>query len=431
MPAFQIKGQFIPALFQRFVEDFFSSEQMFVTDLKQKALVLQVRSGIIATAFALPREIDSAAVLADQKRDLAWLVLPQAQFLKTVRVSDADIQAYYQAHKQNFMTPEQVSLQYLELSGDQVSKKIPLTEQEIQQYYQDNKTEFTAPAQWQAAHIIIKIPENADQKTIDAAQTKIASIAQQIKSGQDFARMALQFSDDKATAISGGIIGWVNSAGQSPAMVKAVSALSPGQVSAPFKTAAGFELIKLLAVKNGEVLPLESARTQVENSLRRQKAEQLLADQSDQLANLTYTNPDTLKVAADALSLPIQTSGLFARNGGNTGLTANPKIINAAFSDNVLKQHNNSDVITVDNQTLVVLRIAEHKPSVVRPLAEVRTTIENILAAEFARKAAILAGENIIKDMQKGIPKEQVASGHNLTWTQKNCSHPHVHRGSS
>ncbi|HVV68358.1 MAG TPA: SurA N-terminal domain-containing protein [Gammaproteobacteria bacterium] len=419
VPFFQMNGQFVPTLFQRFVDEFYSSEQAFVNDLKQKALVLQVKSGITATAFALPSEINNALILANQKRDIAWLILPQTFFLKNVKVSDADVQAYYASHKQNFMTNEQLSIQYIELSGDQVSKKIPVTEQEIQQYYQDNKATFTSPTQWQIAHITVKLPENADPKALSAAQTKINSIAQQIQSGQDFAKMALQFSDDKATAISGGVVGWVSSAQQTPQMAKVVQTLSPGQVSAPFKTADGFELIKLLAVKKGEALPLEAARTQVENTLRRQKAEQLLADQSDQLANLTYTNPDTLKVAADALGLPIQTSELFTRKGSDSGLTANPKIVNAAFSDNVLKQHNNSDVITVDSQTLVVLRVAQHKPPMVRPLAEVQASIRNDLTAEFARKAAMQAGEKIIQDLQQGIPKDQIALPQGLTFTQK------------
>ncbi len=419
VPAFQINGQFAPALFQRFIQEYYSSESEFLLDLKQKATVVQAKSGIAASAFALPNEINQALTLTGQKRDLVWATIPASQFLQTAKVSDADIQAYYQTHKLEFMTPEQIKIQYLELSGVQANKKISLTDQEIQQYYQDNEASFSSPDQLQAAHIVINVPENADQKSISATQTKINFIAQQIQAGQDFARLALQYSDDKATAISGGVMGWVNRAQLSPAMLQAIATLSPGQVSAPFRTTQGFELVKLLAVKKGEPKPLAEVRPEVENNLRRQKGEQLLADLSDQLSNLTYTNPDTLKVAADALGLPIQTSELFTRKGGSTGLIANPKVVNAAFSENVLKQSNNSDVINIDSQTQVVLRVAEHKPSVVRPLADVRDSIEKLLMAEQAKKAAKLSGDKIIAELEGGAAKEQVATQHNLTWTQK------------
>lgn len=151
-----------------------------------------------------------------------------------------------------------------------------------------------------------------------------------------------------------------------------------------------------------------------------QKTDQWVAEQSDKLAELTYTHPDTLKFAGDALGLPIQTTALFTRQGEKTGLLSNPKILSTAFSDNVLKQRNNSDIISLDDHTVIVVRVADHKPVGVKPLLEVRAEIEKILKQQMAQKAAMALGEKIIQDMKQGASPQKLALQNKLTWMQKN-----------
>lgn len=419
VPFFQLNGQFSQAMFERFAEEYYGSQEAFLNDVKQKGVVLQQRSGITDTAFTLPNEIDHSIQLAAQKRDIAYLIIPAARFLPTAKITDADIQNFYQSHKSQFMTKEQVSINYLELSGDQLTKKIAVSDAELQQYYQDNQTAFTTPEQWQLARILIKLPDTADAAALKSTADKVTNLSQQLKSGQDFAKLALQFSDDKTTAISGGVMGWISRTQLSPAIQQAVARLSPGQLTGPIRTPDGLVLIKLLGVKKGTVIPFALVRDKVASNLRQQKAEQQLANASDQLANLTYTNPDTLKVAADTLGLPIQTTGLFTRQGDTSGLAANPKIVTIAFSDNVLQQNNNSDVISLDNQTLVVIRIAEHKPSVLQPLAEVKPSIEKQLQLVSAQQAAKNLGDSLVAALQKGATPNELASQNQLTATQK------------
>ncbi|MFT3742086.1 MAG: SurA N-terminal domain-containing protein [Gammaproteobacteria bacterium] len=145
------------------------------------------------------------------------------------------------------------------------------------------------------------------------------------------------------------------------------------------------------------------------------KIAQFLADRSDELANLTYTNPNTLKIAAGQLGFPIQTTELFSRSGEKIGLAANPKVVNAAFSDSVLQQGNNSDLIPINEQTVVVLRVADHKPSVVRPLAEVRTEIVDQLKKAGAAQSAQQLGQKILTMAQNGSSLKKLAAKYHLT----------------
>jgi hypothetical protein len=168
-----------------------------------------------------------------------------------------------------------------------------------------------------------------------------------------------------------------------------------------------------------------TAKPALEKALRQQKVEQWVADQTDKLANLTYTHPDTLKAAADSLRLPIQTTPFFAQRGlkkeeDKTGLLSNPKILTAAFNESVFKQRNNSEVIALDDHTAIVLRIAEYKAPVADPLATVQDKIETYLKEQAAWKEATDLGERIVQDMKKGVSAAQLAAQNKLTWTQKN-----------
>jgi len=419
VPAFQQNGRFSPEIFQRAIANYFPSQQAFLADLQQNAILMQAKMGIEASAFTLPNEVDQQIALLDQKRDISYINIPISKFLTTVKITDAEINDYYKTHQQDFMTPEQVSLQYILLSAEEVSKKVSITDQELNQYFQDNKAEFSTPDQWQIARILIKVPADADQKIIAAAQTKAEQAAKLLATGEDFAKVALQYSDDKPTAIQGGMVGWVNRRQQTPAMIQAVSILQPGQVSAPFQMDDGFAIVKLLAIKPGSTMPFASVQGQVEKNLRQQKVEQIIANDSEQLANLTYTNPDTLKIASDAISLPIQTTDFFSSNGGKSGINANPKIVAIAFSDNVLKQRNNSDLVNLDGQNAVVLRVNDYKPATVRPLTEVHAEIENLLKAQAAQKAAQTLGTAILADLKSGADPEKIAKQNQLVWINK------------
>ncbi len=205
--------------------------------------------------------------------------------------------------------------------------------------------------------------------------------------------------------------------------------------------------------------------TLTDKVLRQQKIEQLTAQASDELSRLTYTHPDTLQPAANALGLSVQVTPFFDRNGhqflstytdqsneplsnhtstplssenqGKLGhtqrleqrskaraflsdLLTNPKVLSAAFSDNVLKQQNNSDVISIDDHTILVLRLLANKPTAPKPLAEVRKTlIEPKLKQQAADKAVADLGGEIFQKMQRGESIQDLAKQYKITWVKK------------
>jgi peptidyl-prolyl cis-trans isomerase D len=159
----------------------------------------------------------------------------------------------------------------------------------------------------------------------------------------------------------------------------------------------------------------------VKNNLMQQKVQQLYAQATEELAELSYTNPNSLHVLAQTYTLPIQSTELFTREGGmrNT-LTADPKIINAAFSDEVLLHRNNSAPIPLDQTTMIVLRIKQVQPASVRSFAEVRETIQHLLTTELAQKQAKELSEQVASDLQNTkLSPEEIARRYQKQWNKK------------
>ncbi|MBS0358642.1 MAG: peptidyl-prolyl cis-trans isomerase, partial [Proteobacteria bacterium] len=153
--------------------------------------------------------------------------------------------------------------------------------------------------------------------------------------------------------------------------------------------------------------------------ISQKEAQQKFADMNEQLANLTFSNPDSLQPAAKALKLTIKQTGFFAENSKQNdkqSMTANPKVIAAAFNPDVLGRKNNSDVIPVSPTDVVVLRIKEHIPAGTRSLNEVRSSIVKRLTEKQAVAMAQLAGEKILKALQSGATQQSIAKEYGLQW---------------
>jgi peptidyl-prolyl cis-trans isomerase D len=145
-------------------------------------------------------------------------------------------------------------------------------------------------------------------------------------------------------------------------------------------------------------------------------AEQKFADLRDQLANITYENSDSLQPAAKQLKLSIQTTGIFTKDGAKKGIASNPRFVAAAFSDEVLNQHDNSDPIDLSDNSVVVLRVKHHIPATVKSFVQVKSSIINKLRQQTAAKQATDLGNTVIQELQAKKSLNNVAKLHQLTW---------------
>ncbi|HEX5338274.1 MAG TPA: peptidylprolyl isomerase, partial [Gallionella sp.] len=181
----------------------------------------------------------------------------------------------------------------------------------------------------------------------------------------------------------------------------AVFALKQGAISDLVKTDYGYHIIKLIDVKAARILSFDEARGSIESKLRQQKAADKFAELAEKFSNAVYEQSDTLKPAAELAGAKIEQSGWLVK-GMPASTPWNAKVLQAVFSDDVVKNKRNTPAIEVAQNELVSARILEHKPASVRPMNEVQEAIRQKLQRQQAIELAIKQGKVALEQLQHG-----------------------------
>lgn len=370
IPALQDEsGKFSKQKYDRLVAQIGYSPEGYAREEARRLANQQLLSGISQSSFVLPATVSDFEALARQQRQVALLVLDKSVIARDMPVSDEEAQAYYQQHASEFMTDEQVKVAYIQLDLKDLIKKQEVDEDEIRDFYNKNKARY-------------------QKDDFAPALTKIQKIAKRLKAGESFDKLAKEFSEDAGSAKNGGELGFFGKGLMDKPFEDAVYKLKKGQISQPVKSRFGYHLIQLeeidgdkrrarhILIKPVKVTtPYSEIESTIKRELQTQKAERIFYEQQAKLENLTYEHQDSLEPAADALSVPIQTSPYFSRAGG-AQIFRNPEVIKEAFSSEVLEDDLNSQPVKLSDDHLIVLRLSDHKPAMQKPFAEVKSAVE-------------------------------------------------------
>ncbi len=416
MPDFQVDGQFSLARFQQMLSTTMFSAADFLDLLKTSLLIDQPRLGLMFSSFALPIEIQRMVALVNQEREIQYAVFPLQSVTQAIIVSDDQIKAYYADHQADYKTQEQASIDYLEINLKDLIADMHPSDAELEKFYNENSNSFTQAMQWKLAAILVPVPVKAGEKEVAAAQAKITDIQSKLNAGEKFEKYSQQYPLGKAgEKFQAGV-----TLNQIPAdLQNAVIKLTKAeQVSEPVKTDSGFVIIKALHVSEPKIESFTSVKTKVKDLYIHQQAEEKFAALKDKLANLTYEHPESLQTAAQALSLPIKTSELFTQEKGGKDISSNAKVREATFSHDVMNLKNNSDVIQVGADAVLVIRIKEHIPAAILTLEAVKKQITDKLKL-VAQEAELGKLVNDIKtQLTKGASSDALAQQYHFTWSQ-------------
>ncbi len=415
IPSVQSDGKFDKELYGRLLRSQGITVGAFEHMVGNDIIIEQLNHAIADGGFATKAELDAQLRIQLQQRDIGYALVPVASYIGDIKVEDKDIEQFYKDNPDRFRTPEQVSVDYLELSADGMAKGVKVTEDDLRSYYQERADDFTTPEERHARHILIPVASDAPPAEVEAAKKKAEDILARIRKGESFAELAKKFSQDPGSAKQGGDLGFFGRGVMDKAFEKATFSLKVGEVSEPVRSTFGFHLIKLEGKRGGKRKPFEEVRTQLEKDLKHQRAADQYFSQAEELSNLAFEHDDSLTDVAQQMHLTIKNSGLFTHDSG-AGIAANPKVREAAFSDDVLLGGKNSEAIELSQDHLVVLRLKEHKPVALRPLEEVREDIRQTLRIQAAKSKAEEVGEGIMSRIKGGEDVSTVMAGLKLKW---------------
>jgi len=403
--AFQEDGAFSNELYKQQLAANGESPVVFEQRMKRGILTQQLYSGITATPVVTKQDVDYLLKLQEQTRHIRYTTLKAEAYKQESDASDEAIAQYYKENSSRYMTPEKVSVSYLELNVSDLGKDAEPTAEELQKFYDDRANMYMVPEERHTRHILISVAEGASEDEINTAKTKATDLRKQIEDGADFEKLAEQHSDDPGSATNGGDLGYFGTGSLDPSYEETMYSLKKGEVSEPVLSAFGFHIIKLEDIREQNVKPFDEVKPTLVAEYRQGIADRKFFELSEKLTNLSYEVPDSLEDAAGATGLRIKNSELFGRNGG-AGITANPKVSSAAFSDDVLKKGFNSEPIQIGENHVIVLRIKEHQDAKQRPLEEVKDEIATRIISEKSRERVEKAGVELMQQLRSGA--EQV-----------------------
>ena len=416
MPEFQDNGQFSKENFLDQLRRLGLTPEKAEASVRDGLLREQLNASITSFALVTQSELDEAIRLKNQQRDIGYLILPWKNFQKAVTVDEASIKKYYDEHRNNLVNPEQVSIEYIELSANDLAKNIKPDELEMHKIYDEQRGNFSVDEQRRASQILIASEKPADAAALAAASAKADDLLKRLRVGEDFTKLAKEYSQDTATAKAGGDMGLVAKGALDPAVEQVLYALKSGELSQLIKSPAGFHILKLTDIKPAYTKSFEEVRADLEKDYRQRKAQEQFFEKSEPLTNFVYENPDTLAVAAKELGLQVKTTDFFSRKGGTDNVSSQAKIIKAAFSDEVLSQGYNSEPVEIGENHLLVLRVKEHKETSARTFEQERQAITETLRILAAQKMAHSAGEVIKKRLTQGEDPQAIAKEYQVEW---------------
>jgi len=368
------------------------SSETFVAQLRQELGIQQVLRGVTQSGIA-PASVASAALDAlFQRRTIAYQRFDAQAYAAKITPGDAEIEAYYKAHEAQFTAPEQATIDYVVLDLESLKKGITLSDKDLHDYYEQNKARYTVAEERRARHILIAADKEASAEAKSKAKARAeALLAEARKSPAAFADLAKKNSADPGSAEQGGDLDWSARGGMaSKALEDAVFALKPGEIGPLVESEFGFHVVKLEAVRGGEVKSFDTVRASIVDEVSREQAAKKWAEAAEQFTNTVYEQPESLQPAIDKLKLEKHSATVQRRPAtGASGALASAKLLDAVFgNDGVRNKRNNTDAIEVGPNQLAAAHVTQYQPARTLPLAEVR---ERVRARVVATRAAELA----------------------------------------
>ena len=380
-------------------------EELFRRDAKLR----QLDTALNASSFATPTELKAFRALTRQQRELAWLTVSAAKYAAGATPDDAAIKTYYDAHKSEYMTPETVNLRYVELSLAQLAAKVSVDDAQLKAYYEEQKAKtperFLQAEQRRVRHILLPVNDPKDDA---AVKTKAEGILKRVQGGEDFAKLAKEFSQDPGSAAQGGDLGFAERKVYVGPFADAAFSMKVGEISGPVKTQFGYHILKLDGIQPPAVKSFDDSKAELETEFKRNEAERLFNNAQDQLADAALQNATDIDVVAKKAGLTVQEIPGFSRGDGGGALGKVQPVIDAAFSQDVLDGRL-SPIVEVEKGRGVVLRATDHKLPQQKALEAVRTDVIAAWKKQRGVELAAAAAADAVKRLNAGESWDAVA----------------------
>ncbi|MEX2525431.1 MAG: SurA N-terminal domain-containing protein [Gammaproteobacteria bacterium] len=413
---FQSERGFDTSLYSRYLAAAGYTPAAFEAQVREDMTAEQLQAGIIESSFITGPEVERIARLNNQTRDIRYLFVSFDEIAEGIEITEEEIKDWYDKQDAEYMEPEKVRIAYIELSREQIAADVPVSEPDLESYFRNNKANYSIEEQRKVRQILFGLGDDPSPERIEAIEAAAMDVLAEIESGKSFNDVAGDIAENPEQNIEVSEFGYLSRGILDSAVEEVVFSLDEGSVGGPVRSDAGIHLVQVEDIRGGEESTFQQVREQVEEDYRDSQAERQFFDYAERLATLAFEHPDTLEIAAEDLGIPVQQSEYFSREGAGDGFLNDPKVLSAAFSDEVLRNGNNSEIIELGTNRSIVLRVIDHKLPAKQPLEEVRDEVVEAIRFEKGSNRTREIGQLVIQELKAGNDGDAVAGQYDLKW---------------
>jgi peptidyl-prolyl cis-trans isomerase D len=343
-------------------------ESQVKSDMELNRLQALITGGVTVTDAAVrdAYKVDGTKVKFD------YVVISADDVRKGINPSDAELQTFFKSNAARYASamPETRKIQYASFDASNLPGGKPqVSDADVLAYYNAHKDQYAVKEQVKTRHILIAVPAGADAKTDAAAKAKAADLLKQIKAGGNFADLASKNSDDPGSKTQGGELPMYPTSGLDPAYARAAMALNPAQTSDLVRSQFGYHIIQTEQKEPAHTKPLAEVKAEILPVLEQQRAG--AAEQTFASALAADAKKNGLEKAAAARGLHVVTTDYVAKDGVIPGLADGSALLTQAFA--VVKGADPAPVST--GEGFAVFAVADVKPAHAPDFAEYKAHI--------------------------------------------------------
>ncbi len=264
------------ATYQAIVAQQGQTVPQFESNVRAMYLSLRLQSLAMQSVIVSDAEAKAEYERREEKIGLQYLKIPQAGFTSKVNRDPSLVKAYFDANRGLFVTREKRSGDILVGSVSDFIQAAKLTDDDLKKVYQMNIDTYRVPERAYVRHILV-MTQGKPKEQVDQLRAKADAILAQLKKGADFADLARKESDDKASAVKGGDVGWLTRGQTVPEFEQVAFALKPKEISGIVTTQYGFHIIQVMDRQNAHVRTFEEVKPELLAEAQKETADRLLA----------------------------------------------------------------------------------------------------------------------------------------------------------
>jgi len=401
-PVFQVDGVFSEDRYLQILRLNNFSPLDYELEQSKSMSLDQIKRNLNNSAFLSTVQIEQLNELSSQQREVSFLVINTEKYQDQIVIDQNQISEYFDNNQSNFIEGRKVQVDFVELSLDNIDQQIEPDNDTLQNLYIENEELFTNSEQRRAQHILL---EDAN---------KASAILKEIREGGDFSELARIHSKDITTSDEGGDLGLFERELMVPEFDKAVFDMNVGDISDVVKTDYGYHIIKLNEIRPTTLQSFEEVEGQLLALHKKNVNQKALNELQQELGNLAYE--ESIDAVSDQLGLKLQTSDFFSE----FSTEYEEAFVSTAFSDIVLNDGENSDVIELSKDRFIVMSLADQQPERQKVLVEVEDQIIDILRNLGAKRLIDDLAQTISSSLTSGddVKVKALMAENNLEWNE-------------